>query len=152
KLMEVVVLMAATGVRRPSGHETNKATKARWVTFFNILKKVNMPVQSIDRIKLKHVQAAIRFMEAKGTKPAYMANVLSAIRRLVTWAGKPNAAPALEDLVLNKANARRSIVAVVPRTLESLGISPERVFARMDLECGVAGLLLRLMHHFGLRP
>lgn len=151
-LMEVVTFQAATGVVRESSFATSKSTKARWITFVGWLKKSNMPVPSLDKIGAKHVRAMIEAMEAKGRKASYMANMLTALRRLLTWAGKPGAVAALEDLVREKENARRSIVAVAPRTLESQGIDPEHVFRLMDAECKVAGLLLRLMFRFGLRP
>ena len=42
--------------------------------------------------------------------------------------------------------------AVESRAWSTNGVEPEAVFQRMDLECSVASLHLRLQHAYGLRP
>jgi hypothetical protein len=80
-----------------------------------------------------------------------MRNILSAVRRIVTWAGKVDAVPPLESLVLDPANARCSIVATQPRTLEAQGIDPESVFEEMREICPFAAAMLEVQYHCGLR-
>lgn len=60
--------------------------------------------------------------------------------------------PRLRDLVSDPNRSMRSYSAVESKGWTSNGVDPAEIFLRMDLECRVAGLQLRLQHAFGLRP
>jgi integrase len=142
---------AATGRARKHSHQSRKDYADRIGTFINVLGALNMRVSCLVQLGPKHVKAVIQKMEAEPLSEKYMRNILTVARRFLSWAGKPDAAPALEFLLVAPEKAQGSGVARHPRTLEALSIDPEVVFRNMDACSPTAGLLLRLMHHFGLR-
>jgi site-specific recombinase XerC len=150
-LIENISIQALTGRRREVGRKTYKAYKDRLRKIVKDLSAVNMRVQNLSQLGKVHVQALVRYWEQQGASVAYVQNLLTTIRRMLTWLGKPDAVPALNLLVVDPKNAARTYTAVRPKTLTAKGIDPQVVFQELDAICKIAGMQLRLMLSFGLR-
>lgn len=150
-LAETMVFNAATGRVRPPSIKTREAYKFRWRTCLRDLKVVNMGVQNLSQLSKAHAPALVRYWETQGMATSSMQNTLTALRRLLVWCGKPNAVPALKEMVSEEGKAKRLYAATSPKGLAGKGILAEDLCTEMDRECRVAGLQLRIVLAFGLR-
>jgi integrase len=112
---------------------------------------VNMRVQNLTELSAKHVRTATQIWVDRGCSASYLASQNSALRRLATWLGKPDAVPRLCDLVDDPRVYRRSYSALTSKNWETMGIDIDKVFADMDALCPITGLQLRLILVNGLR-
>jgi integrase len=142
---------AATGRKRELGVKSYKAYRWRLRKCVNDLARVNRRVQNISEFGRSHVQALVALWERDDASVAYMQNLLTALRRLCLWIGKPDAAPRIAFLVSDPLKGRRSYAAAVPRTLSAKGVDPQALCDEMEKYCPVTALQMRLMDAFGLR-
>ncbi|GEM_PF-607873 len=142
---------AATGRKRELGIQSYKAYRWRLRKAVKDLVRVNRRLQNISEFGRSHVQALVALWEADDASVAYMQNLLTALRRLCIWLGKPDAVPQIAFLVADPLKARRSYAAAVPRTLSSKGVDPQALCDEMEKYCLVSALQMRLMEAFGLR-
>lgn len=73
------------------------------------------------------------------------------LRRFGVWMGKPTMTPPLPELLADPRRGRRSTSATKPRSWESRKIDPEALFNKMQAECEVQEVQMRLGVAFGLR-
>jgi site-specific recombinase XerD len=146
------VIPAATGRKRTVGIKTEEIYVVQMRVMVRHLSDLNMPIQNLGEFSPRHVAALTRFYEAEGLSASSLQKKNTVLRRFGTWMGKPDMAPRLKDLVTDPGRAMRSYSAVESKAWSANGVDPEVVFTRMDLECSVAGLQLRLQHAYGLRP
>lgn len=146
------VIPAATGRKRTVGIKTEEIYLVQMRVMVRQLSDLNMPIQNLGELSARHVAALTRFYEAEGLSASSLQKKNTVLRRFGTWMGKPDMAPRLRDLVTDPSRAMRSYSAVESKAWSTNGVDPEVVFKRMDLECSVAGLQLRLQHAYGLRP
>lgn len=152
EFFEDFVIPAATGRKRTVGIKTEELYLVQMRVMVRQLSDLNMPIQNLGEFSPRHVAALTRFYEAEGLSASSLQKKNTVLRRFGTWMGKPDMAPRLKDLVSDPSRAMRSYSAVESKTWTSQGVDPEEIFRRMDLECRVAGLHLRLQHAYGLRP
>lgn len=146
------VIPAATGRKRTVGIKTEEIYLVQMRVMVRQLSELNMPIQNLGEFSPRHVAALTRFYESEGLSASSLQKKNTVLRRFGTWMGKPDMAPRLKDLVTDPSRAMRSYSAVESKAWSTSGVDPEAVFKRMDLECPVAGLHLRLQHAYGLRP
>ncbi len=152
EFFEDFVIPAATGRKRTVGIKTEELYIVQMRVMVRQLSDLNMPIQNLGEFSPRHVVALTRFYEAEGLSASSLQKKNTVLRRFGTWMGKPDMAPRLKDLVSDPSRAMRSYSAVESKTWTNQGVDPEEIFRRMDLECRVAGLHLRLQHAYGLRP
>ena len=152
KFFEDFVIPAATGRKRTVGIKTEEIYLVQMRVMVRQLSELNMPIQNLGEFSPRHVAALTRFYESEGLSASSLQKKNTVLRRFGTWMGKPDMAPRLKDLVSDPSRAMRSYSAVESKAWSTNGVDPEAVFKRMDLECQVAGLHLRLQHAYGLRP
>lgn len=152
EFFEVFVIPAATGRKRPVGIKTEELYVVQMRVMVRQLSDLNMRLQNLSELSTRHVSALIRFYEAEGLSASSLQKKITVLRRFGTWIGKPDMTPRLCDLVKDPNRAMRSYSAVESKSWSANGVDPNEIFERMDLECSVAGLQLRLQHAFGLRP
>ena len=146
------VIPAATGRKRTVGVKTEEIYKVQMMVMVRQLSGLNMRLQNLSEFSTRHVAALTRHYEAQGLSASSLQKKNTVLRRFGTWIGKPDMTPRLRDLVEDPNRAMRSYSAVESKAWSANGVDPEEIFERMDLECSVAGLQLRLQLAFGLRP
>ncbi len=146
------VIPAATGRKRTVGIKTEKLYVVQMRVMVRQLRDLNMRLQNLSEFSIRHVAALTRHYEAQGLSASSLQKKNTVLRRFGTWIGKPDMTPRLCELVADPNRAMRSYSAVESKAWTPKGVNPEDIFRRMDLECSVAGLQLRLQHAFGLRP
>ncbi len=143
---------AATGRKRTVSIKTEELYVVQMRVMVRQLSGLNMRLQNLSELSTRHVSALTRFYEAEGLSASSLQKKITVLRRFGTWIGKPDMAPRLCDLVSDPARAKRSYSAVESKAWSANGVDPDEIFKRMDQECSVSGLQLRLQHAFGLRP
>lgn len=146
------VIPAATGRKRTVGIKTEEIYVVQMKAMVRQLSDLNMPLQNLGEFSPRHVAALTRHYESAGLSASSLQKKNTVLRRFGTWIGKPDMTPRLRDLVTDPSRAMRSYSAIESKAWSANGVDPEDIFNRMDLECAVAGLQLRLQHAFGLRP
>lgn len=146
------VIPAATGRKRTVGIKTEEIYIVQMRVMVRQLSDLNMPLQNLGEFSPRHVAALTRHYEAEGLSASSLQKKNTVLRRFGTWIGKPDMAPRLRDLVLDPNRAMRSYSAVESKAWTANGVDPDEICKRMDLECSIAGLQLRLQLAFGLRP
>lgn len=146
------VIPAATGRKRTVGIKTAEIYQVQMRVMVSQLSCLNMRLQNLSEFSTKHVVALTLYAEAQGLSASSLQKKNTVLRRFGTWMGKPDMTPRLRDLVKDPNRAMRSYSAIESKAWSANGVDPEEIFERMDLECSVAGLQLRLQHAFGLRP
>lgn len=146
------VIPAATGRKRTVGIKTEEIYVVQMRVMVRQLSDLNMPLQNLGEFSPRHVAALTRHYEAEGLSASSLQKKNTVLRRFGTWIGKPDMTPRLRDLVVDPNRAMRSYSAVQSKAWSANGVDPDEVFKRMDQECAVAGLQLRLQHAYGLRP
>ncbi len=143
---------AATGRKRTVGIKTEQLYGVQMRVMVKQLRGLNMPIQNLSEFSTRHVAALTRHYEAQGLSASSLQKKNTVLRRFGTWIGKPDMTPRLCDLVSDPTRSKRSYSAVESKAWSANGVDPDEIFKRMDLECSVAGLQLRLQLAFGLRP
>jgi integrase len=146
------VIPAATGRKRTVGIKTEEIYVVQMKVMVKQLSELNMPLQNLGEFSPRHVTALTRYYESQGLSASSLQKKNTVLRRFGTWIGKPDMTPRLRDLVTDPSRAMRSYSAVESKAWTMNGVDPQEIFKKMDLECSVAGLQLRLQHAFGLRP
>lgn len=146
------VIPAATGRKRTVSFKTEEIYRVQMRVMVTQLSELNMRLQNLSELSTRHVSSLTRFYEAEGLSASSLQKKITVLRRFGTWIGKPDMAPRLCDLVSDPARAKRSYSAVESKAWSANGVDPEEIVKRMDHECSVAGLQLRLQLAFGLRP
>lgn len=146
------VIPAATGRKRTVGIKTEEIYVVQMRVMVRQLSDLNMPLQNLGEFSSRHVAALTRHYEAQGLSASSLQKKNTVLRRFGTWIGKPDMTPRLRDLVIDPSRAMRSYSALESKAWSANGVDPDEIFQRMDLECAVAGLQLRLQHAYGLRP
>lgn len=146
------VIPAATGRKRTVGIKTEEIYLVQMKVMVRQLSDLNMPLQNLGELSPRHVAALTRHYESQGLSASSLQKKNTVLRRFGTWIGKPDMTPRLRDLVSDPSRAMRSYSAIESKAWSANGVQPEAIFEKMDLECGVAGLQLRIQHAFGLRP
>lgn len=146
------VIPAATGRRRTVGIKTEEIYVVQMRVMVKQLSDLNMPLQNLGEFSPRHVAALTRHYESAGLSASSLQKKNTVLRRFGTWIGKPDMTPRLRDMVLDPSRAMRSYSAIESRAWSANGVDPQEIFEKMDLECPVAGLQLRIQHAFGLRP
>lgn len=146
---------AATGRRRTVSFRTVNAMVAVVSKTIDDLAEpsVNMRLENLSNLSGKNVRAVTELWIERGMSPSYLASQNTALRRITTWFGKPDAVPRLSDMLgPGAADAyKRSYTAVQTKSWEEKGVDIEAVFEAMDEKCPVTGLQLRLVLVNGLR-
>lgn len=146
------VIPAATGRKRTVGIKTEEIYLVQMKVMVRQLSDLNMPLQNLGEFSPRHVAALTRHYESAGLSASSLQKKNTVLRRFGTWIGKPDMTPRLRDLVTDPSRAMRSYSAIESKAWSTNGVDPQEIFKKMDLECPVAGLQLRLQHAFGLRP
>lgn len=146
------VIPAATGRKRTVGIKTEEIYVVQMKVMVRQLSDLNMPLQNLGEFSPRHVAALTRHYESAGLSASSLQKKNTVLRRFGTWIGKPDMTPRLRDLVTDPNRAMRSYSALASKAWSANGVDPEAIFKKMDLECSVAGLQLRIQHAFGLRP
>lgn len=146
------VIPAATGRKRTVGIKTEEIYVVQMKVMVRQLSDLNMPLQNLGEFSPRHVAALTRHYESAGLSASSLQKKNTVLRRFGTWIGKPDMTPRLRDLVIDPSRAMRSYSAIESKAWSTNGVDPEAIFKKMDLECSVAGLQLRIQHAFGLRP
>lgn len=146
------LIPAATGRKRTVGIKTEEIYVVQMKVMVRQLSELNMPLQNLSEFSSRHVAALTRHHESQGLSASSLQKKNTVLRRFGTWIGKPDMTPRLRDLVTDPSRAVRSYSALESKAWNANGVDPEEIFKRMDLECSVAGLQLRIQHAFGLRP
>ena len=151
ELFVKIKIPAGTGRAREASIATYKMYGMRLRKCIKDLTRLNMRIQNLRELSRKHAFALVQLWEREGATPAYMQNLVTVLRRVGVWMGKPDMVPRLMYMVKDEANSKRTLSARSPNTLHGRGIDPNVLFEAMGRKCRVQELELRIMVAFGLR-
>lgn len=145
------LIPAATGRKRPVAIKTRAKYLHIMRRVLASLRELNMRIRNLTELSARQVLAVHRQWEADGASDSSLAMLNTVLRRFGVWMGKPAMTPPLSELLVDPRRGRRSTSASKPRSWESRNIDPEALFKKMEAECRVQELQMRLGLAFGLR-
>lgn len=119
--------------------------------FLDSLNDLGFRIRNIYNLNGKHIEEFLRLRESQNSSAGYLANYHSALRALMRWLGKDSAIKPIEQYLKNPESAKRQYIAVDDKSWESQGIDVYALIDRVSEYDERVGMVMRLMHAFGLR-
>lgn len=155
KQWEMVVrkmdIPALTGLERESASRTKTLYRERGEELLRDLPQIGMHLQNLREFSPKHVRALVEHWKEQDDDPSTIANLVTVMRRLLVWIGKPGALAAVDNIVRDADIGDRTYVVTTAKTLRSKGFSREELFETAAAKDKIFGLQVKMNVLFGLR-
>jgi len=119
--------------------------------FFSDLFYLGYKIENIHNLKVKHLEAVFKFLEAEGQSPSTLQNKISVMRTFCGWIGKEGMVRESWKYVDSKASVRRSMVVKEDKSWEGNGVVLLDKLAEIAEKDKVVAIELELCLAFGLR-
>lgn len=143
---------ALTGRDRINSYGSQETIAQRLSRAVELAPVVGMPINNLREIGMALAKAVLLHLEESGCKPAYLQNMWTALNRFLQWINR-GPLPRLRHILRDPARAARTYSALVPKTVEAAGLSPNDIIAKFqqvgDEEHAIC---TDLGHKLGLRP
>jgi integrase len=138
---------------KASSHRTIDAAKDVLGEMCLRLWRLGFRVQSIAAINGKHIEAVVRDHWACGASPKYMSSIMTQLKKLDDWLGKPGLAKSIGAYLpeVDLKEFSNSMVAAKSKSWSENGIDLSLKIAEADRKDHRFGLMLRMCLALGLR-
>jgi integrase len=142
---------AATGRKRAVAIKTRAKYFHIMHRVMASLRELNMRNRNLTDMTTRQVRAVAGQWVADGASDSSLAMLTTVLRRFGVWIGMPAMTPPRSELLADPSRGRRSTSATKPKSWESRNIDPEALFRKMETQCEVQEVQMRLGRAFGLR-
>lgn len=144
-------LLAGTGRHRKVSLMTRKNYRQRLTSFFNHMKKLNMPVHGLMSVTPRQVRRVVEWMIQEKKSARYMRNVNTCVRRLGVLMGKPDLCPPMQYFTTDHEAITTQQVALKRKDWDGDDERVNAVIEEMRQICAVTAVQLEMGRHFGMR-
>ena len=133
------------------GQDTQNKRASIIKGFFGDLLHLGYKIEDVRNLKVKHLEAVFKFLEAEGQSPSTLQNKISVMRTFCGWIGKKGMVRESWKYVDSKSSVRRSMVVKEDKSWEGNGVVLVDKLAEIAEKDKVVAIELELCLAFGLR-
>lgn len=136
---------------RKVGDRTREERQRILFQCFRELRELGYRLEDVRNLRTKHIEALMKYWEAKGRSAATLQCNLSTLRALSIWIGKPSLIGPGENYVNNPACLKRSYATTRDKTWSGNEVDFREIIKKIEKEDKHVAMQLRLEKAFGLR-